>query len=65
MNLREDPRTKEREEKRLMGIDRSGRSKVKEQEVTGKSDIKSGRLDSKKPIALSERGKRCPIQWDI
>ena len=59
--LKRDPRTKERKEKRLMEMEQ--RSKVKEKEgVIKKSNIESRLLDSKKPIQVS--GQKEKVQSD-
>ena len=56
--LRSDPRTREREEKRFMEREGTGRSNVRRQEeMTERSNIESGVLDSKKLIAQC-KGKR-------
>ena len=54
--LRSDPRVREREEKRFMEKEGTGRSNVRRQEeMTERSNIKSRVLDSKKSIAQCER----------
>ena len=56
--LRSDPRTREREEKRFMEREGTGMSNVRRQEeMTERSNIESGVLDSKKLIVWCE-GKR-------
>ena len=53
--LRSDPRTREREEKRFMEKEGTGRSNVRRQEeMTESSNIESGVLDSKKSIGQCE-----------
>ena len=57
--LRSDPRTTEREEKRFMEKERAGRSNVRRQEeMTEKSNIESQGLDSKKPIQAYRQKER-------
>ena len=57
--LKRDPKTKEREEKRFMEKERAGQSNVRRQEeMTEKSNIEGQGLDSKKPIQASGQKER-------